>query len=243
MWMAAVISTVTSAAQGRPDDSAVEGHFTPGGADLLAAESSTAGMLAASVIALQDEQVSQDGDDALQVGERFTSDESRLTRFGEKGTWQFNLFASGAWGESNADKDGPIGDVEYFGGGFGVDYFLHDDFSIGAQLVGLSFTQDGPETAGGAFEVLLRWHFISESTWSIYLDGGAGFLKTSDDVPPHGTNFNFTPQAGAGFTIEIGGQMRAMTGVRWHHISNANSADSNPGIDSFMLYAGITVPF
>ncbi len=175
---------------------------------------------------------------------RFSSDEVSLTQYGDQGTWQFNMFVSGARGESGMDEDTfRDSDEAYYGGGIGIDYFIWDNFSAGAQLVGLKFDQDGPNTCGAGVEVLLRWHILTRDTWSMYIDGGAGFLKTSDDVPPHGSNWNFTPQAGAGFTFEIGGDMRAMTGVRWHHISNADFADSNPGIDSLMVYAGITVPF
>jgi len=215
----------------------------PSFADLAVIEYHTAAALAASAVDSQDEGLQPQQDRTFPPGEQFSSAGTRVARFGEQGTWQFNIFASGAWGESGLDENGDERDVNYFGGGIGVDYFIWEDFSAGAQLVGLRFSQDGPDTAGGAFEIMLRWHVISEDTWSFYLDGGSGFLKTSDDVPPHGSNYNFTPQAGVGFTIEIGGQMRAMTGIRWHHISNADSADDNPAIDSLMSYGGITVPF
>lgn len=212
-------------------------------AELATLDQRSATTLAAAIIDAQDDVAAPPQDRTLAPGEQFSSAGTRIARFGEQGTWQFNIFASGAWGESGEDENFNERDVDYYGGGIGVDYFIWDDFSAGAQLVGLQFMQDGPDTWGGGFEILLRWHVINDDTWSFYLDGGAGFLKTSDDVPPHGSNYNFTPQAGIGFTIEIGGQMRAMTGIRWHHISNANSADSNPGLDSLMIYGGITVPF
>ena len=77
----------------------------------------------------------------------------------------------------------------------------------------------------------------------MYVDAGAGLLYTSSDVPDHGSSFNFTPQAGIGFTFDIGQNNRLMIGGRWFHVSNANIYDENPGLDSAMLYVGINMPF
>jgi hypothetical protein len=240
-----VVAVVASFAAASPSAALQESgdQRAPSFAELAVIEYRSAAALAATAVDPQDEDLQPQQDRTFAPGEQFTSAGTRVSRFGEQGTWQFNIFASGTWGESGFDENGDERDVNYYGGGIGVDYFVWEDFSAGAQLVGLRFSQDGPDTAGGAFEIMLRWHVISEDTWSLYLDGGSGFLKSSDDVPPHGSNYNFTPQAGIGFTIEIGGQVRAMSGIRWHHISNAGSADSNPGIDSLMVYTGITVPF
>ena len=42
--------------------------------------------------------------------------------------------------------------------------------------------------AGLNFTILFRWHFLRRETWSIFMDGGAGFLLTTNDVPQIGTN-------------------------------------------------------
>ena len=70
-----------------------------------------------------------------------------------------------------------------------------------------------------------------------------GLLFTEDNVPSNGSDFNFTPQAGLGFTFDAGDSARWLIGLRWYHISNANSHRSNPGRDSVMLWVGMTFPF
>jgi len=75
------------------------------------------------------------------------------------------------------------------------------------------------------------------------MEGGAGLLRTSNNVPTGGSKFNFTPQAGLGMSFDIGNNNRWLLGVKWHHISNANTYDMNPGRDSIMIWTGISFPF
>jgi hypothetical protein len=77
----------------------------------------------------------------------------------------------------------------------------------------------------------------------MFLEGGAGLLRTSENVPTGGSKFNFTPQAGVGFTFDVGNNNRIITGVKWHHISNANTYATNPGRDSIMVWGGMSFPF
>jgi hypothetical protein len=111
------------------------------------------------------------------------------------------------------------------------------------EFNGLTIQQVDTDAAAFNFNLLFRWHFLMERTWSIYVDAGAGVLLATEEVPAGGSNFNFNPQAGIGFTLEVAEDVRALGGVRWHHISNANTYDENPGRDSFFLYAGLTFPF
>ena len=88
----------------------------------------------------------------------------------------------------------------------------------------------------------MRWHFIRQSNWSLFVDGGAGILGTTNDVPSTGASFNFTPQVGGGTTIKLSEQRRVMLGLRWHHISHADLLGANPGRDSLLGYVGIRFP-
>jgi len=63
-------------------------------------------------------------------------------------------------------------------------------------------------------------------------------------VPDDGSKFNFTPQIGFGMSFDIGnGGERLLTGVRWHHISNANTFEENPALDFLLIYAALSCPF
>ena len=88
----------------------------------------------------------------------------------------------------------------------------------------------------------MRSHWIRGENWSLYVDGGAGIIFTTGDVPEAGSSFNFTPQIGGGASFAIGGNQRIMTGLRWYHISNADTFESNPGLDTVFGYVGINFP-
>lgn len=158
--------------------------------------------------------------------------------FGAAGSWRWAIYGGGAY---DFDRSG------HFNLHVSTEYFLADHFSVNIELGVLYFSQIN-DTWGGNFNTLLRWHFLVDPNdrWTIYVDAGAGLLGTFEDVPDGGTSFDFTPQAGMGATIALGDDgTRLMTGVRWHHISNArtNGDENNPGRDSLMAYVGVSFPW
>jgi lipid A 3-O-deacylase len=159
-----------------------------------------------------------------------------------KGTWAFQTYASATVGED----DGAL-----YLGHFGAGYFVLDGLSLNFEVVfGVARAQEQAGERGdvfptAGFDLLARWHVLRGERWSFYLEGGAGVLQSSQSFPAHGTHFNFTPQAGLGFTFNVTDDVQLMLGSRWHHISNANifSNDRNPGYDGIMFYGGIMIPF
>ncbi len=168
------------------------------------------------------------------------ADLSPSPAFGEKGSWRWALYGGAA---ADLRRDG-----EQYNATWAASYFLADNFSVDYEFGAYYFAQgqDADDAGGGNFNVLFRWHFLAEERWSLYIDGGAGLLLSTDDVPPDGTSFNFTPQAGLGFTHDLGDDgARLHAGMRWHHISNGRTSgsDDNPGRDAIMAYAGVSFPW
>lgn len=126
--------------------------------------------------------------------------------------------------------------------GAGISQFLFNGHSINLELNSVYFNQPGDDALGLNLALLMRWHFIRKTNWSLYIDGGAGILGTTNDVPEKGASFNFTPQVGGGATIKLKDQRRLMLGLRWHHISHADLFGNNPGRDSIMGYVGLNLP-
>ena len=157
-------------------------------------------------------------------------------QFGEADSMRWTLLIGG--GAQFDDLRNQVSRV-----GLGVSYFLVDDLSLSLELNGMHFDQRGGNAAGINTTLLMRYHFITDERWTFYFDGGAGIMGTSRSVPLKGSRFNFTPQAGFGFTHVLDADKRFMAGIRWHHVSNARTHLPNPGRDSFLLYAGLTVPF
>ena len=160
----------------------------------------------------------------------------RIEPYAIKGTTRWNIHGAGA-----VDFDDGDNTIALFG--LGLSHFIADDLSLDLELNVLFINQLIENTEGFNANVLFRWHFIHERRWTMFLDAGAGVLLSVNDVPAHGSSFNFTPQVGAGVTVDLGGDVRLIAGARWLHISNANLYDENPGRDSVMGYAGISFPF
>lgn len=130
--------------------------------------------------------------------------------------------------------------------GVGISYFIDDDISVDFELNGVYFDLTETDDAFGLnANLLLRWHFLvaEDRSWSVYVDGGAGLLLASEEVPQHASNFNFTPQLGAGVSFDVGEDARLFTGIRWFHVSNANVYDENPGVDFALVYVALAFPF
>jgi len=126
--------------------------------------------------------------------------------------------------------------------GAGLSHFFINGHSVNLELNGMAFSQTGEDAVGANLALIMRWHFVREQNWSIYIDGGAGLLGTTNDVPSTGSSFNFTPQAGGGATVRLSDDRHLMMGLRWHHISNAELYEGNPGRDSIMGYVGVNFP-
>jgi hypothetical protein len=123
--------------------------------------------------------------------------------------------------------------------GAGLSKFLFDGHSINLELNTIYFSQPDNDALGLNLALLMRWHFLRKSNWSLFMDGGAGVMGTTSDVPSKGASFNFTPQAGGGVNIKLKQQRQLMLGLRWHHISHADLFGANPGRDSIMGYVGV----
>ena len=156
-------------------------------------------------------------------------------KFGAKGQTRWFLQAGAA----------TEGDGESFGlAGGGVSYFFARGHSVNLALNGLVFDLPDKDPVGVNLDLLVRSHWIRGENWSLYIDGGAGIIVTSSRVPNEGSSFNFTPQIGLGTSINVNKEkdQRLLLGIRYHHISNANTFESNPGLDTYMGYVGMTFP-
>jgi len=88
---------------------------------------------------------------------------------------------------------------------------------------------------------LLRYNFWTGSKIIPFLDAGAGVMGTNFGPPEQGSIFNFQLQAGAGLHIFVKQGLALTFQYRLHHISNANTADPNLGINSNLFLAGLSI--
>jgi len=125
-------------------------------------------------------------------------------------------------------------------------YFVVDDFEVGVEAALWGFFQDD-NTAGLSTSLVMRYHFFQAERWSAFAEAGMGLMVAGDDVPDTGTSFNLMPRLGAGVTWQISedSSTRLITGLRWHHISNARikGEEDNPARDGPGLYVGLMYSF
>lgn len=127
--------------------------------------------------------------------------------------------------------------------GVGITHFFATGHSINAVLNGLVFNQEGADAVGINLDVIARWHFVRQRTWSLFVDGGVGIINTTERVPLiGGSRFNFTPQVGGGVSFRVAKRRRILLGLRWHHISNANLFEPNVGQDAVYGWVGLDLP-
>ena len=129
-------------------------------------------------------------------------------------------------------------------GGVGVEWYPVDDFALGVRADGIGIElRDTDVTYGGGVALLLRWHVLRRTDWSLYFDGGCGIAYFSGRVPSGAAHLNFTPQLGIGFSFACDDGVRLLVGTRWFHVSNGQTGSSNPGVDMLNGYVGISMPF
>ena len=87
----------------------------------------------------------------------------------------------------------------------------------------------------------LKLNFGQESWIKPFIAASVGFLYFTAEVPVHdAARFNFTPEVGLGVQFFLTPKRAVTLGYKYFHISNANTAERNPGIDNNVIYAGFS---
>jgi opacity protein-like surface antigen len=168
-----------------------------------------------------------------------------------KGTNEFGL-----WGGGSPDSFDFIGTVEdrellLFGLRYGrvlgawesvsLEYTL--DIIPAAVVFEPDSVRRGSSTIYGAGLSPLGFKLnIGQESWiKPFLAAAVGFLYFEKDIPvPRSSRFNFTPELGLGVQFFLAPKRALTLGYKWHHMSNANTGRSNPGMDSHVFYAGFS---
>ncbi len=124
---------------------------------------------------------------------------------------------------------------------------LRGSFEALLEITG-SVIYKGPGTYLVGATALLRYNFVQPSARFIpYLQAGAGFVyndayqeQNQDGI---GQSIEFTPQASLGFRYLIRPNWSLDGEFMYHHISNANLAPRNDGVNSLGGFIGVTYFF
>ena len=92
--------------------------------------------------------------------------------------------------------------------------------------------------AGGS-PIGAQINFLYSHRLQPFLTSGGGFLYFNRQMFG-ATQFNFTAQVGAGVQVFASRHRSIDFGYKYHHISNANLGNINPGMDSHVVFVGVS---
>jgi Lipid A 3-O-deacylase (PagL) len=117
--------------------------------------------------------------------------------------------------------------------------------AIPVATVGDRYTSTGRRAYSygiGASPVGAQVNFVHYRHVEPFLTSGGGFLYFNHRMFGTTQQFNFTAQFGGGVQLFTSSRRTAIDlGYKYHHISNANLANQNPGLDSHMLFVGLSL--
>lgn len=119
--------------------------------------------------------------------------------------------------------------------------FLRGHPAVALELVPLmAFVRDGGNTLAVGTNLVYEHHFAARGrvlpVWQI----GAGFLYADDPVPDGETQHNFSVLTGLGVEVLLGNRSAVSIGYRFHHVSNANTGNVNPGVNAHSVILGVS---
>jgi opacity protein-like surface antigen len=85
----------------------------------------------------------------------------------------------------------------------------------------------------GISPVGFQWNFLPRRKLQPFFIGHGGYMYSTHPIPmPDAGSFNFTFDFGAGLELYRSQSKSVRAEYRFHHISNHNTANQNPGIDN-----------
>jgi hypothetical protein len=97
----------------------------------------------------------------------------------------------------------------------------------------------GPVTGFALSPIGIQTQLRIRSNWRAYLGGAAGVVWFTREVPvAESRAFNYTFEFGAGLRWEYRPRESLRIGVKLHHLSNADTAERNPGLDAAVVLVG-----
>ena len=152
----------------------------------------------------------------------------------------FTLNSTASYTRSFDKDEADIGGVE-----IGGNYFLWNNFSLGAEINGYGISQLGDDAIAVSLEATFRHHLWQHDDWTFFIDGAFGPSYSSRETPAGGTHFNFISRFGLGATYRLDEHVHLMFGTRYWHMSNARieGVDRNPNFNAAQVFVGLMWQF
>ena len=131
-------------------------------------------------------------------------------------------------------------DTEYIGTGIWNHWFVSDRIGLGLGISAINYQYDSRNVAAIEIEANYR-HYLFEhdnGAYAYFWDFHWGAQIAEANVPEGATPHELTFAAGPGMEIPLGKNTSLLTGIQFHHQSNANGrrAPDNPSQNDFRLW-------
>lgn len=119
---------------------------------------------------------------------------------------------------------------------------LRGRFEWAIEVVPL-FAQYSPgDTFGvGVTPLTWRWNFDPHGKVAPFAELAGGLLFTRDPVPPELARANFTAHVSYGVRYFFRPYQAFVLGYQFHHISNGNRLEKNPGVNAHVVQVGLSL--
>jgi hypothetical protein len=171
--------------------------------------------------------------------------QEREPRNGEYAIWFGGSFENGHAFSSTVDAriyqlEGQYKRLIYWNAPLAVRWVFD---AIPVTLVGDPHTSNGHRAYAfgfGGSPVNVQVNIIHFRGVEPFLTTGGGALYFNHRMFGTTQQFNFTAQLGAGVQLYRSNRTAIDLGYKYHHISNANLAKRNPGMDSHIFFIGVS---
>ena len=120
--------------------------------------------------------------------------------------------------------------------------WLRGRFELAFEVVPIYGQYDPQSTYGfGITPLVWRWNFEPRQRLASFVEVAGGGLWTRDAVPERTTTANFTAHGSYGIRYIISPSRTVNVAYRFHHISNGNRLERNPGVNAHVVMVGMSV--
>ncbi|WP_440998851.1 acyloxyacyl hydrolase [Fodinibius sp. SL11] len=123
-----------------------------------------------------------------------------------------------------------------------LEYTAEANLAANYSLSDTERYQSGSYSGFGIAPLGFQFNFNRTNTLQPFLKTSTGFMYFKKPFPDdRGVQFNFTLELGAGLEIMVLNNLSFSLGYKYHHMSNGQFGQINPGVDSNIFYTGITI--
>ncbi|MEZ5987689.1 MAG: hypothetical protein R3F30_00895 [Planctomycetota bacterium] len=121
-------------------------------------------------------------------------------------------------------------------------FHLSDSIAIGPGVAASTWFQSGADAYAGELEAVGRIYLHKSRSLGVFAELTGGWMQSTRPVPTDGTEWNMTFSFGSGIEVPLDPGMGLISGITYHHTSNAlgRANDRNPSQNEGQAWIGLS---